>query len=62
MAFVGDILLAGQAGKIMEKTENFNYPFEKVALILSKVDIAFGSLECALTGDIITRNVQQGSN
>jgi poly-gamma-glutamate synthesis protein (capsule biosynthesis protein) len=61
-AFVGDILLAGQAGRIMQATGNLNYPFEKVASVLSKADITFGNLECALTGNEVTRNVHQGAN
>jgi len=56
LAFVGDILLAGQAGRIMQ-TQGTSYPFAKVAPILKESDLAFGNLECALTGNTITRNV-----
>ncbi len=59
MAFVGDILLAGLAGRMMERY-GYEYPFAKVAPILKGADIAFGNLECALTGNVITRNVRQG--
>lgn len=56
LAFVGDILLAGQAGFLMKKYGT-TYPFEKTAPILKKADLAFGNLECALTGEVITHNV-----
>lgn len=59
LAFVGDVLLAGGAGRMMEKT-NVGYPFAKVKNILKDADIAFANLECALTGKVITRNVRTG--
>lgn len=62
MTFVGDILLAGQAGRIIQETDRIEYPFEKVVSVLSRADITFGNLECALTGNIVTRNVRQGPN
>lgn len=57
LTFVGDILLAGQAGRMMGKYGT-SYPFQKVAPILKEADLAFGNLECALTGKVITRNVK----
>lgn len=57
LAFVGDILLAGKAGRMMEKYGT-GYSFQKVAPILKEADLAFGNLECALTGKVITRNVK----
>lgn len=59
LAFVGDILLAGQAGRIMQK-QGTSYPFSKVESILNRADLAFGNLECALTGNVVTRNVREG--
>ena len=57
LAFVGDILLAGQAGRIMQ-SRGTSYPLAKVAPILKRADLAFGNLECVLTGNTITRNVR----
>ena len=60
-AFVGDILLAGQAGRIMVSQNNINYPFAK-APQLKKADITFGNLECVLYGTVVRRNVRSGKN
>lgn len=58
--FVGDVMLAGQAGRIMQNTGNLRYPFERVTPVLTKAEIAFGNLECVLTGDRVTPNIRQG--
>jgi poly-gamma-glutamate capsule biosynthesis protein CapA/YwtB (metallophosphatase superfamily) len=57
LAFVGDILLAGLAGRIINKTGNVAYPFEGVKSELENADITFGNLECVFVGKTITRNV-----
>lgn len=58
--FVGDILLAGRCGHQMLQYGTA-YPLEKVAPILKQADLACGNLECALTGNVITRNVRVGN-
>ncbi len=60
MAFVGDILLAGQAGSITLQKNDFSYPFAESAHILRTADIAFGNLECVFSGDKVLRNVKGG--
>lgn len=55
--FVGDILLAGQAGHLIDRYGP-KYPFLKVKPIFKQADVKAGNLECALTGNDITRNVR----
>ena len=59
LIFVGDVLLAGYAGRIMLK-QGTAYPFAKTQPILTKADLAFCNLECALSGKVVTRNVRRG--
>ena len=61
LVFVGDVLLAGQAGRIMQR-QGTAYPLAKVSSILRGADVAFCNLECALTGKRVTSNsnVRQG--
>lgn len=57
MLFVGDIMLSRAVGSIMQRTENFVFPFEKASSTLRSADITFGNLE----GPISSRGKNQGS-
>jgi poly-gamma-glutamate synthesis protein (capsule biosynthesis protein) len=48
LAAVGDILLDRDVGKKIDEF-GIDYPFQKVADVLSSADIAFGNLECPLS-------------
>jgi len=55
--FVGDVMLSRQVGKVMEREQNYKYPFLRVASILQEADIVFGNLE----GPISSRGYDAGS-
>jgi poly-gamma-glutamate synthesis protein (capsule biosynthesis protein) len=48
LAAVGDVLLDRDVGKKIEQF-GMDYPFQRVADVLSQADIAFGNLECPLS-------------
>ena len=43
--FVGDIMLSRAIGSIMEKKQDWTYPFLQVQEVLSSADLTFGNLE-----------------
>ncbi len=45
LMFVGDIMLSRQVGNKMEKENNWQWPFLKIADTLKEADILFGNLE-----------------
>jgi len=45
MMFVGDIMLSRGVGKKMQKENNYNWPFLKIADYLKQADLLFGNLE-----------------
>ncbi len=47
--FVGDIMLSRTIGKIMEKHNDYNFPFLRTSDFLNSADIRFGNLECPIS-------------
>lgn len=45
MFFVGDIMLSRSVGALMQRKADYNFPFIKIANIISKADISFANLE-----------------
>lgn len=45
LLFVGDIMLSRAVGSIMNKNNNWDYPFLKMADYLKQADLTFGNLE-----------------
>ncbi|HPO14112.1 MAG TPA: CapA family protein [Candidatus Hydrogenedentes bacterium] len=51
LAFVGDIMLSRNvANTLLEKGRDFTYPFQAAAPYLQSAVIAFGNLECPISG------------
>lgn len=51
LAFVGDIMLSRNVAKdLATRHLDFTYPFKEVAPMLRTADIAFGNLECPISG------------
>lgn len=57
LLFVGDIMLSREIGNIMQKENDWTYPFQKIADETKKADLAFGNLE----GPLSSRGTNIGS-
>lgn len=57
MLFVGDIMLSRSVGALMQKKNDYDFPFEKVANILKQADLAIVNLE----NPVSTRGIKVGS-
>ncbi|MCX6792740.1 MAG: AmmeMemoRadiSam system protein B [Candidatus Falkowbacteria bacterium] len=47
--FVGDVMLSRYIGQLMDKRNDYNFPFEKIKPFLSKADLVFGNLESPIS-------------
>ncbi|HRH33350.1 MAG TPA: AmmeMemoRadiSam system protein B [bacterium] len=47
--FVGDIMLSRYIGQIMERSNNYDFPYEKMKSFFSSADLVFGNLESPIS-------------
>ncbi len=47
--FVGDVMLSRYIGELMEKRQNYNFPFEKIKPFFTGADLVFGNLESPIS-------------
>lgn len=47
--FVGDVMLSRYIGDIMEKRQDYNFPFEKIKPFFAGADLVFGNLESPIS-------------
>lgn len=47
--FVGDVMLSRYIGELMEKQNDYNFPFEKIKPFFDKADLIFGNLESPIS-------------